>query len=331
MPAPLLAGALTAILAVGCGGPDPAPSAGEAQTGNSAAESSAADGSATDGAAATSESDPPVPTAPAREENSGDGGSITPAELKEQLGVEQALIRQPGGRIRVVSIARQGVEDISPLKGLPLKILELTGCPVSDIGPLKGMPLEELYMEKTQVEDLSPLTGMPLKKLYLNETPISDLGPLAKTRLEMLNLTDTPVQDIGPVKNLPLNTLWLRGTQVKNLSPLQGKHLESLDVQDAPVADLSPLRGMGSLRRLNLVRSQVIDLTPLKDLRLTRLLFTPKRIERGLDVVRGMDSLKELDVEFRRPQRLSPGEFWKRYEAGEFGGEDGKDTGEDDS
>ena len=51
---------------------------------------------------------------------------------------------------------------------------------------------------------------------------------------------------------------------------------------------------------------------------LTRLLFTPAKIAKGLDVVRAMNSLTELDVTFRDPQRLAPAEFWQRYEAGEF-------------
>ena len=60
------------------------------------------------------------------------------------------------------------------------------------------------------------------------------------------------------------------------------------------------------------------DLRPLAGLRLTRLIVTPKNITHGWDAVRNMSTLQELDVELREPQRWTPDEFWKRFDAGEF-------------
>jgi hypothetical protein len=55
----------------------------------------------------------------------------------------------------------------------------------------------------------------------------------------------------------------------------------------------------------------VTDLTPLKDLLLETLVFSPEGITNGIDTVRSMKTLKECNG--------GPAvEFWRRYDAGEF-------------
>jgi len=107
---------------------------------------------------------------------------------------------------------------------------------------------------------------------------------------------------------------------VTDLSPLLGTELQSLDVQETPVVDLSPLAGLSSLQRLNIAGSKVTDVTPIVGLPLTRLILTPHLITTGLDQVRQMTSLQELDVMFEpeRHRTLTPEQFWALYDAGEF-------------
>ena len=53
--------------------------------------------------------------------------------------------------------------DLTPLKGMPLTILNLIRCSdVHDLTPLKGMPLTILQLQETQVTDLTPLKGMKI-------------------------------------------------------------------------------------------------------------------------------------------------------------------------
>ncbi len=236
------------------------------------------------------------------------------------------VFHKAGGEIIVADLSFRPIRDLSPLKGLPLERLDLRGTRVEDLTPLKGMPLRELYLESTNVSDLSPLKGAPLRVLYLNGTPVKDISPLSDAPLFMLNLTNTQVSDLSPVRKMPLNTLWVGKSNVRDISVLAGKHLESLDVQYTAVSDLKPLAGMISLQRLNIVGSQVTDLTPLAGLHLTRLLFTPSRIRKGLDVVRNMTSLRQLDVEFRQPRMLTPAEFWQKFDAGEFNTSSSEET-----
>lgn len=203
------------------------------------------------------------------------------------------------------------ISDLSPLTGISFNALDLRGQPISDLKPLKGMPLTLLGIEETKVADLSPLKGMHLTKLYLSNTPVSDLKTLAGMPLTELMLVGTRVRELSPLKGSPLKTLWLNNTQVSNIAPLAGCRLVSLTLEGTRVADLKPLAKMTSLERLHIGGTPVTDLTPLKGLKLKRLVFTPGTITRGLDVARNMQSLAEVGTTL---EVLMPAvEFWSRY------------------
>lgn len=256
--------------------------------------------------------DPPIPTAPAGP------ALVTEEEIHERLKKDNpdyqnnAEFGKEKGEIISVNLFNLKVENISALEGLKLQYLDLTNCPVSDLSPLKRMKLIELYLEGTYVSDLRPLKGMPLKTLRLEHTPISDISPLEGMPINQLNLFDTKVKDLGIVNTLPLKTLWIPKTEVIDISSLKGMLLESLDIQDTKVADLSPLKGMRFLR-LNLSNSDVTDLTPLKDMPLQRLIFTPAKIKKGMDVVRGNKSIQGIGTNFENVKAAA--EFWKAYDA----------------
>lgn len=262
--------------------------------------------------------DPPVSVAPVDTAEP----TITVAELRRRLRAgDRAEFRTAGGEIRFVSLFQAGVKDITPLEGLSLTYLDLTGSPISDLSPLTGMPLEELYLESTEVNDVSLLAGMPLRILRMEHTPVEDISPLAGMGIQQLNLFDTQVADIGPVADMPLQILWLSGTKVENLDALAEKSLESLDIQDTSIADLQVLKTMTSLKRLNIAGSAVSDLTPLAGLSLERLIFSPQQIEKGIDVIRSMSTLQNLGPSFDAV--TPPAEFWKAYDAGQFEGDVG--------
>jgi hypothetical protein len=52
---------------------------------------------------------------------------------------------------------------------------------------------------------------------------------------------------------------------------------------------------------------------PLEDIR-----FTPKKITKGLDILRDMTSLKTIGIGLDNTQAWPAGEFWARHEKGEF-------------
>ena len=224
------------------------------------------------------------------------------------------------------------LRDIGPLQGLPLKILDVQGTAVADISPLKGMSLTTLRCGGTEVSDLSPLRGMRLTHFECGGTEVSDLSPLEGMPLTTLRCYDTPVSDLSPLKGMPLTVLHCGDTKVSDLSPLKGMPMNGLHCYSTPVSDLGPLRGM-PLATLEAFDTQVSDLSPLKDMPLTGLSisgcpgvtdlshlegmalksidFSPKNITKGMEVLRGMESLSSIN-------KIPPTEFWKKYDAGEF-------------
>jgi hypothetical protein len=89
----------------------------------------------------------------------------------------------------------------------------------------------------------------------------------------------------------------------------------SLTLHRTGVSDLSPLAGTGLLR-LHVGETPVTDLTPLRDLKLKRLIFTPENIKKGLDIARNMESLEELGTTFEN--RMPAEVFWHLYDTGDL-------------
>jgi Leucine-rich repeat (LRR) protein len=157
------------------------------------------------------------------------------------------------------------------------------------------MKLTRLACSATSVTSLLPLEGMALTDMDCAVTQVSDLSPLKGMPLTYLACGWTQVSSLSPLNGMPLRILYCWKTQVSDLSPLQGTPLTSLDFNGAPVSDLSPLEGMN----------------------LTDVCFTPKNITKGMNIIRQMKSLSKIGINW--DNRLSPAEFWKKCDAGEFG------------
>ncbi len=234
-----------------------------------------------------------------------------------------AAVKSDGRNIVMVAINDPAIEDISPLAGLPLQALDLARCHITDISPLKGMQLQILYLEETGVRDLSALEGMPLVELGLNNTPVDDIRPLKGAPLEKLYLVGTRVEDLSPLRGAArLDSLWLNDTPVSDIGPLESvPSLVSLTLAGTKVSDLSALKRL-RLRRLHIARSEVTDLGPLKWLQLERLVFTPGKIEKGIEYAQKMPTIREIGTSFgeeARPSDLMPPYvFWEQYDAGKF-------------
>ncbi len=195
---------------------------------------------------------------------------------------------------------------------------------ITDISPIRALP-ELKYLScdgktagKARFSDLSPLHGMKVTTLHFGYTPVSDLSPLEGMPLSYLACSNTTVSDLAPLKGMPLTVLWCNNTLVTDLAAIQGMQLTFLSCAQTRVSDLSPLRGM-PLTRLDCDTTQVSDLSPLSGTKLTEIAFTPKQITQGLDAVRQMQSLKRIGTSGARNEQISAAEFWKRFDAGEFG------------
>ena len=191
---------------------------------------------------------------------------------------------------------------------------------------IEGGAVTELKFITDNVTDISPVRALGgLRNLYCQGTynqrrlgRVSDLSPLQGMRLETLSCGLNPVSDLSPLRGMPLTRIWCGSTTVLDLSPLKGMPLTDLYCHWTRVSDLSPLKGM-PLTELYCDGAPVFDLTPLEGVNLRVLCFTAKNITRGIGVIRQMKSLKTIGVGYGDKDKFPPAEFWKKYDARDFG------------
>jgi serine/threonine protein kinase/Leucine-rich repeat (LRR) protein len=183
--------------------------------------------------------------------------------------------------------------DLSPVRGLSLVGMSCMKNPgIEDLSPLAGMPLRGATIADTAVRSLAPLQGMPLTRLHMNGTKIEDLSPLRGMKLKTLYCYKTPVHSLEPLTGMPLELLHIQGTSVADLKPLAGMPLSHLECGYTPVADLSPLVGL-KLTFLTCERSRVTDLSALKDMPLkeVRCDFVPARDAATLRAIKTLEKI----------------------------------------
>ena len=118
-----------------------------------------------------------------------------------------------------------------------------------------------------------------------------------------------------------LKTLWTKvlresGIKPKDMTVDIDSHVYSLNLSGSAIHDLTPISEL-PLTSLDITDcEQITDITPLGNMNLYHLLITPKRSIKGMDVIRAMKHLETLSFSAEEP--MSPAEFWKQYDAGEF-------------
>ena len=227
----------------------------------------------------------------------------------------QGQFHEQGGEIVAAEFPRCGLRNLTPLRGLNLRMLDLSGNPVREIRHLKGMPLNKLFLENTAVESLRDLRDAKLIELRLNDSPVESLDGIQGQPLENLYAVGTRITSVEPLKHSNLRGLWLTGSPVSDLSPLAGLPIQSLTAHRTLVNDLSFIRKLPVIQRLHIGDTLIEDLTPLEGLRLTRLVFTPQRIKRGLEVARRLSALREIGTAFddQRRDLMAPDAFWAQF------------------
>jgi Leucine-rich repeat (LRR) protein len=218
------------------------------------------------------------------------------------------------------------VHDLSPLRNLGISSLDLSNCSeladmdggAEALGPLAGMTttLEELDVSNcTSVKSVAPLRDLTeLRTLILAGTGLSNLSPIRTlAKLGTLDLSNTrDLYEFTQLEDLKaLKTLKLAGSNVPDLSPLRDLKLSLLDLSNcsnvANVAGkggyLEPLRSMTTLKTLKLTGTNINDLSPLGELRLSALdlsdcteLMDVTGREAALAPLRRMTTLESLNI-----------------------------------
>jgi Leucine-rich repeat (LRR) protein len=147
---------------------------------------------------------------------------------------------------------------------------------------------------------------------------VSDLSPLKGMPIETLSIAATQVSDLTPLRGMPLEILFLDLSQVADLTPIKGMGLRVLGLGFTKATDLQAVAGM-QLAGLSILGTKITDLTPLKGMDLEMLAFEPWKVEKGIDIVRGMPKLRIISVgQGYEYTYLNPADFWKRYDEGRF-------------
>ena len=70
------------------------------------------------------------------------------------------------------------------------------------------------------------------------------------------------------------------------------------------------------MRPRGLANTHVTDLTPLGDMPLKVLSFTPRAVVKGVEAIRRMKTIQKIGC--HSSIHVEPAEFWKKYDAGEL-------------
>ncbi len=202
-----------------------------------------------------------------------------------------------------VEISDSGIEDLSPLAGLPVKTLYCAYNRIRSLEPLRGMSLETLHCNGNPIESLEPLRGMPLVTLVCEYCRIDSIEPLAGMPLTLLNFGGNRVSSLEPLRGMPLTFLSFWGNRVSDLRPLAGMKLTALHCNANRVEDLGPLRRV-PLVTLNCSGNRIQSLAPLRGMPLTVLHCSENRI-RDLAPLKGKP-LKMLSCQTNRIRSLAP-------------------------
>lgn len=212
--------------------------------------------------------------------------------------------------LRVLVLDYQQISDLSPLAGLPLEYLSLTGNQVSDLRPLSGMTgLQVLDLGENPVrsaEVLAELTA--LQQLTLEATGIRSVESLRGSGLRFLNVRDTEVADYTPLASCPNLSRLILGEMpdgaAQTLSGLIG--LEELRLYATQGVDLLQFAGFQKLRNLDLFGSTVSHpeaLALLPELRYVNLGSTGLR---DLSFLTQMPVLTDVDLRENSISDLTP-------------------------
>lgn len=186
-----------------------------------------------------------------------------------------------------------GINDITLLSRMHnLREVFLCDQKITDITPLKGLSIEKLYLSGNQINDFSVIeTLKELQVLYIVNNPVSVLPDISKCR--------------------QLLTLNLCGNTYKNLDFLKETNIGKLYITDIYVEDkdFTPLQKMPNLTFLYTTRNQqeVYEILPELS-QLTGLALWDYR-EKDLSILKSLSKLEDLYVAGEAVERMDGIEY----------------------
>lgn len=181
-------------------------------------------------------------------------------ELNPEYDGEVNRLGFEDGRVTEFAILTDAVSDIRPIRALAgLRHLNLIGSApgrgrLTDLSPIHGLPLKVLNIwQNPRLVDLSPARGMSLTLFQAGDTAVEDLSPLVGMPIDILAVNNCRVRDLTPVHTMPkLRYLRFDGCPVATLMPLVGSKVRELRFEFNPArGDAAALQQMTQLNAIN--------------------------------------------------------------------------------
>lgn len=228
-------------------------------------------------------------------------GALRDSELWQESGDIASLEDLAAlPNLTVLSLYRQNIEDLAPLKGRKLKQLGIGLNPVKDLSPLKNCKtLETLNLCGLTFENPEVLATLTrLKALDVSSTNFDTLALLVDLPLENLNLMDAPFVDEITFERMPhLKRLTLGQLRPEVAGHLGALPLETLTVTHAQGVSPRDLEGLTGLKQLSFRTEERLTLTgaPLHFQALESLELKGVRLE-SLACLSGLGGLQSLGI-----------------------------------
>ncbi len=254
---------------------------------------------------------------------------------------EKSFEKRPDGTYKF-DLRDVGINDLSPLRDLPVSVLDITATAVTRLAPIVNCPIHELYAVDCAIGDLATLGRLPLERLSMtqyNDGDLQHLRNLKLRRLRVFGRSNMPlIADLSPLKGMPLESLvaegyldlenlkalqgapltelFIPGSGVKDLNPLRRLPLTVLDVRGTRITDLAPLRNL-ALTRLDLMYTEVRDVSLLADCKTLKELGLPRNANKGIEALRKLPNLAKISLDRsngKDQETLAATDFWLQYD-----------------
>lgn len=118
-------------------------------------------------------------------------------------------------RLELLIAVENKVEDLTPLVGVPLQTLHVSGNPLRSIEPLRKLPLRHLGLESCGLESLTALTGLALQTLRCGNNPLRSLEPFVDNPPEVFNFLgpEVAVSELNRVERV-----WAENPRTRHLA-----------------------------------------------------------------------------------------------------------------
>ncbi|MFN0052474.1 MAG: protein kinase domain-containing protein [Planctomycetales bacterium] len=245
----------------------------------------------------------PIYTPPGAERLKARDDGLLDLDLRYSgFGDLRALVGMPLGGLDVSGSTE--VDDFTVLAEFrSLKALKLSGTKIDDLEPLRGLPLESLVLSEMRSSSVTLPVDMP--KFYVNRlgTRVTDLSPLAGLALREFQADSIDVADFSSLAGAPLEICVINAPNLKSLDFLRG----------APLKELS-LSGCDNVAGL----AQFSEFKSLEYLILPQVLYSATEEDyAALERLRDHAGLKRLDFfavsESPRVPVMFVADFWAQW------------------